>query len=224
MKKVLVKPNLLYLSLLKFFKVYWEKLKYKLKPSYIFSPEFIKKNWKQILISIVVIYFLYLIIDIFTMKEYEITKSKGEPNLEIVGTKFVKRKEGKINWEFMANKVFVDTDERKVKVPVINGALLYKDNKPYLKISARAINLKLDQDNFEATGGVEGEVLGTGIRFKVGKLFWDPYQSIIRGEDGVEIYYRDEGVLRGKDFIYNTRFDTFQLDKGVEIEIRSGVK
>ncbi len=66
-------------------------------------------------------------------------------------------------WSFDYDRVQTSADGSSAEIEGVHGGLLYKDGKPYLKISAQHITANTMNNDYTAKGQIHIEALGSGI-------------------------------------------------------------
>lgn len=71
---------------------------------------------------------------------------------------------GAKTWSFDYDRVQTSADGSVADIEGVHGGLLYKDGKPYLKISAKHISANTINNDYTAKGEIHIEALGNGIK------------------------------------------------------------
>jgi hypothetical protein len=71
---------------------------------------------------------------------------------------------GSKTWSFDYDRVKTSPDGTAADIDGVHGGLLYKDGKPYLKISAKHISANTVSNDYTATGQIHIEALGAGVK------------------------------------------------------------
>ncbi|MDQ6932855.1 MAG: hypothetical protein M3160_06735 [Candidatus Eremiobacteraeota bacterium] len=98
-------------------------------------------------------------------------------------------------WSFDYDRVQTSPDGSMATIDGVHGGLLYKNGKPYLKISAQHITANTVNNDYTATGQIHIEALGNGIKrsFDTDLAVWQNYNktltlahpSIVRSGDAM---------------------------------------
>lgn len=98
-------------------------------------------------------------------------------------------------WSFDYDRVQTSADGTFANIDGVRGGLLYKDGKPYLKISARHIAANTLNNDYTAEGEIHIEALGRGIKrsFDTDLAVWQNFSktltlahpSIVRTGDAI---------------------------------------
>ena len=102
-------------------------------------------------------------------------------------------KEGQKEWEIEADKISLGEDRRRTIFEEIKRAIIFKDNKPYLKIQLKKCIADMGSKSMELVGDVvietkEGDIL-KGDRF-----FWDSEKEMLTSLESVEVIVKEDKI------------------------------
>jgi len=102
-------------------------------------------------------------------------------------------KEGQKEWEIEADKISLGEDRRRTIFEEIKRAIIFKDNKPYLKIQLKKCIADMGNKSMELIGDVvieteEGDIL-KGDRF-----FWDSEKEMLTSLESVEVIVKEDKI------------------------------
>lgn len=88
---------------------------------------------------------------------------------------------GKTTWSFDYDRVQTSPDGSLATIDGVHGGLLYKDGKPYLKISAKHITANTMNNDYTATGQIHIEAIGSGIKrsFDTDLAVWQNFNKTL---------------------------------------------
>ncbi len=102
-------------------------------------------------------------------------------------------KDGKKEWEIKADEISLGKDRKSTIFEKIGETIIFKDNKPYLKIQLKRVIANMGDKSMELVGDVvieteEGDVL-KGDRF-----FWDSEEETLASLEPVEVIVRENKI------------------------------
>jgi hypothetical protein len=88
---------------------------------------------------------------------------------------------GAKTWSFDYDRVKTSPDGTVADIDGVRGGLLYKDGKPYLKISAKHISANTLSNDYTATGEIHIEALGAGVKrtFDTDLAVWQNFNKTL---------------------------------------------
>lgn len=88
---------------------------------------------------------------------------------------------GAKTWSFDYDRVQTSPDGTVADIDGVHGGLLYKDGKPYLKISAKHISANTISNDYTAKGEIHIEALGSGVKrsFDTDLAVWQNFSKTL---------------------------------------------
>lgn len=108
-----------------------------------------------------------------------VTEQSGEPSLEIENLKsLLVRREGQPLWELSAKRVVVAPDGSSTTATGIGKGTLFRDGKPFIKLSAPQVRLSSLTNDLQASGGVVANG-PNGFSFRTSQALWRNQRKIV---------------------------------------------
>ena len=142
----------------------------------------------------------------------------NEAPVKIEKGKVVGMKQGKKEWEIEAEKISLGEDRRKTIFEKISKAIIFKDNKPYLKIQLSKCIADMGSNNMELFGDVvieseEGDIL------KGNRFFWDSKGEKLSSIEPVEVIAK-ENVIKANQLYTDIELNNLEFSGNVDVTIR----
>ncbi len=130
---------------------------------------------------------------------------KPESPLVAEKTRQVVRKDGKRLWQFDASKIELSPDGSQTFAHNVSNGILFRDDKPFIFLSAPLVHLENNSNNLEGSGGVSAS---TGERFAVSsqKVRWNTEQKRLTWPTPVRAQLRD--------FTFDAPYLSYKWDTG----------
>jgi len=178
------------------------------------------KNIKPILLILVVGYFLYLMADILFFTHDSKKDEKTDITFKDAFLTGFAPSGAKI-WDFKTESIeYINSNTANAKK--ING-VLYKDNNPFIQISASKAQIDTMYNNFTATGGIKFRVIGKEQEFQSDKVDWVAWEKKLTAT-GHTVVRVDENHLTGGVLTYYLEKESFQMDENIRLEVDVEVK
>jgi hypothetical protein len=100
-------------------------------------------------------------------------------------------------WKLSARRVYMMQDARKAVFKDVEGATLYRDGEPILKIRAKEVQLDMLSHDFDARGMIEIDYMATGGSFTASRMHWDARSERLTTRGGLAIRKNDLQVRAG---------------------------
>lgn len=138
------------------------------------------------------------------------------PPLIAEKTRQTVRKDGKRLWQFDADKIELSPDGSQTFAHNVSNGILFRDDKPFIFLSARLVHLENNSNNVEASGGVtaKGE-----NRFAVSSRIvkWNYAQKKLSCPSNVKANLR-EFTFDAPRLSYNWETSVLMCDSPVELK------
>ncbi|BCM92397.1 hypothetical protein IAD21_04276 [Abditibacteriota bacterium] len=98
-----------------------------------------------------------LLVGWWGFQDDEISPVAPEPESPLIAEKTsqIVRKDGKRLWQFDASRIELSPDGSQTFAHRVSKGILFRDDKPFLNLSAQLVHLENTSNNVEATGGVK---------------------------------------------------------------------
>lgn len=158
-----------------------------------------------------ILYFVLLPEDGISRKKRSETPSVEAHDVQ----KVIFRKDGHKVWEFSADSISMSSDHKYATAIGIKQAILYRDNKPYVKLKAQKVRLNQHTYNAEATGKVEA-TSPNGVVIHTTSAFWLHQTKQLHCPFNVLATVRDV-VVESKNVWYDTEREILRCKQQVKL-------
>lgn len=180
----------------------------------------ISKNIKPVLLTIVIGYVAYLMVDILFFTHEAKKDEKTDITFKDAFLTGFSPKGEKI-WDFKTESIeYINSNTANAKK--ING-VLYKNNNPFIQISASKAQIDTLYNNFTASGGIKFRVIGKEQEFQADKVDWVAWEKKLTAT-GHTVVRVDENHLTGNVLTYYLEKESFQMDENIRLEVDVEVK
>ena len=158
---------------------------------------FNKLDWKFLSIGAGLALLLYLVVGIVLAGREPAPPPPGSEPIVLMGCKGIGNRISTRSWSFQCKRATMSADGVNATIEDVHDGVLYKNGKPYLKLSAKQVTVNTQTFDFNAIGLVHMEAISSKDNvtrtFETDALQWSnatkllllPHPSIIRTGDQI---------------------------------------